>query len=54
VFDSELPSHRAEPEARGWKSWGSYLYFPRAGCYRFTARWRKGEWRLVIGFGARW
>jgi hypothetical protein len=52
-FDPERESHLPEPEDRGWKSYGSYVYFTRAGCYDISARWTTGKWRLVLGFGSR-
>jgi hypothetical protein len=32
-------------------TWGSYVVFPRAGCYRLDAQWQGGSWSLVFSFG---
>lgn len=53
---TRLPSfHPAEPEnisERGnWKEFSSYLFFPRAGCYRITETWPSGNWSLTVGMG---
>src|SRR6266536_910956 len=32
-------------------TWGSYVVFPRAGCYRLDAQWAGGSWSLVFSFG---
>lgn len=35
-----------------WKEYPSYVFFPRAGCYRLRARWEGGSWRIGFGFGS--
>jgi hypothetical protein len=37
VLDPEAPG--TVPENRKWKEFPSYLYFPRAGCYRLEVEW---------------
>jgi hypothetical protein len=39
------------PEKGHWLEYPSYTYFPRAGCYRLSARWAGGGWDLGFGFG---
>jgi hypothetical protein len=39
------------PEKGHWLEYPSYAYFPRAGCYRLSARWEGGGWDLGFGFG---
>lgn len=39
------------PEKGHWLEYPSYTYFPRAGCYRLSARWPGGGWDVGFGFG---
>jgi hypothetical protein len=39
------------PEKGRWLEFPSYVYFPRAACYRLSARWAGGGWDLGFGFG---
>jgi hypothetical protein len=46
-----------DPSAPGtvddiWLNWPSYLYVPRAGCYRLDVTSANGGWSATFGFGA--
>jgi hypothetical protein len=46
------PADAGVPLEKGhWLEYPSYAYFPRAGCYRLSARWEGGGWDLGFGFG---
>jgi hypothetical protein len=45
------PSHPAAHSDGDWNEFPSYLYFPRAACYRLMARWPDGSWTFGFGFG---
>jgi hypothetical protein len=32
-------------------TWGSFVAFPAAGCYRLDSQWQGGMWSLVFSFG---
>jgi hypothetical protein len=51
LLDPARPSHPDEPDKPDTHEWGSYVVFPRAGCFRLDARWPEGSWRLVFSFG---
>lgn len=36
---------------QGWIAFPSNVYFPRAGCYTFTATWPGGSWSVTFGYG---
>jgi hypothetical protein len=48
VMDPATPSVEGEG---GFNEFTSYVYFPRAGCYRLTADSDAGTWSLGFGFG---
>lgn len=49
-FDPASPGHPAQnPKTT---EWGSYVYFPSAGCYVFEARAGNSAWRWGFGYGA--
>jgi hypothetical protein len=48
VMDPATPSVEGEG---GFNEFTSYVYFPRAGCYRLTARSDAATWSLGFGFG---
>jgi hypothetical protein len=49
VLDPDAPGTVAEEP--DWKEFPSYLYFPRAGCYRIEVAWPGGGWALGFGLG---
>ena len=51
LLDPTRPSHPDEPDKPDTHEWGSYVVFPRAGCYRLDAQWPQGSWSLVFSFG---
>ena len=51
LLDPTRPSHPDVPERPGIHEWGSYVVFPRAGCYKVAAQWPQGSWSLVFSFG---
>jgi hypothetical protein len=48
VMDPATPSVEGEG---GFNEFTSYVYFPRAGCYRLTAESDAATWSLGFGFG---
>jgi hypothetical protein len=48
VMDPATPSVE---DPTGFNQFTSYVFFPRAGCYRLTARSDAGTWSLGFGFG---
>jgi hypothetical protein len=51
LLDPNRPSHPDVAERPDTHEWGSYVVFPRAGCYALDARWPQGSRRLVFSFG---
>jgi hypothetical protein len=52
VLDPTRPGHPDDPRKPDTHEWGSYLYFPRAGCYVATASVSGGGgWSFTFGFG---
>jgi hypothetical protein len=51
LLDPARPSHPDVPSKPYTHEWGSYVVFPRAGCYRVEAQWPQGSWSLVFSFG---
>jgi hypothetical protein len=51
VLDPAHPSHPDDPRRPYTHDWGSEVFFPRAGCYRFNATWAGGAEAFVFGFG---
>jgi hypothetical protein len=51
LLDPMRPSHPDVPDKPYTHEWGSYVVFPRAGCYRLDAQWPGGSRQLVFAFG---
>jgi hypothetical protein len=52
VLDPTRPGHPDDPRKPDTHEWGSYLYFPKAGCYVATASVPGGGgWSFTFGFG---
>jgi hypothetical protein len=51
LLDPARPSHPDVPDKPDTHEWGSYVVFPRAGCYRLDTQWPQGSWSLVFSFG---
>ena len=50
TLDTNQPTYHGAPE-RGWREWGSYLYFSQAGCFVMDVTWPGGHWRIFFGVG---
>jgi len=51
VLDPARPGHPDDPSKPNTHEWGSTVFFPRAGCYAFAARWSGGGAAFTFGFG---
>jgi len=51
LLDPTKPGHPDVPDKPDTHEWGSYVVFPRAGCYRLEAQLPGGAWHLIFSFG---
>lgn len=51
LLDPSRPGHPDVDSKPDTHEWGSYVVFPRAGCYRLEAQWPQDSWRLIFSFG---